>query len=80
MRVIGLIDPVTERQRYPQQRTSPRTATKTSAWPLSPARKADVAFYPSCQWGVPKSPIIAMGSTSAVGRHHTFHQTIVFAV
>src|SRR5258708_37738693 len=39
---------------------------KTSAWSLSPARKADVTSYPSCQWDVPL-PIIAMGSTGAVG-------------
>src|SRR6202022_1014236 len=31
------------------------TAAKTSAWRLPPARKADVAFYPSCQRDVPES-------------------------
>jgi uncharacterized protein (DUF1330 family) len=46
-------------------------AIKTPGVPLPFAGEADVAFYPSCQWGVPKSPIIAMGSTGAVGRHHT---------
>jgi hypothetical protein len=30
-------------------------ATKTSAWFLSPARKADVTSYPSCQRDVPDS-------------------------
>src|SRR5215470_4382562 len=37
------------------QRTHALQQNKTSAWSLSPARKADVTSYPSCQWDVPDS-------------------------
>src|SRR6476620_2206687 len=42
-----------ERRQVP--RTDSCAATKTSAWPLPPAREAHVAYYPSCQRNVPKS-------------------------
>jgi hypothetical protein len=38
---------------------------KTSAWPLPPAREADVALQASCRWDAPKT--IAKGRYHAIG-------------
>jgi hypothetical protein len=52
----------------PRQRHRPIAAID----PLPLAPKIGVIFSDSCQWGRAEIPIIAMGSTGAVGGHSTF--------
>jgi len=42
---------------------------KTAAWPLPPAREADVALQRELPAGRAENPIIAKGSDQAVGGH-----------
>ena len=65
-----------------QNRTSPdfafgpradsRAATRTSVWPLPPARRIDVALQ-ELPAGHAEIPSIAMGSTGATGRRLAYH-------